>query len=497
MRVKLVFAPPAATKGYEVLAENMWPPLGVLYLAASLRETIPSVQVTVTDGGGLGYEATLAAILADQPQIVGISFLTTTALGAFRLSRDIKKRMPATIVILGGPHATALPTDSLRDSGADLVLVGEGEKSFPHAVRNIIEAQGRLSPDLWKDVPGACYHTNSPDQPTVQNPPPPYVNPLDQLPLPAWDLLDLSKYRGWYLAKQQPEVPILSARGCPFHCTFCSNAVWKCSKPTWRQRSAKNVVDEIEFLHKTYGIREVFDQADEFNASLDHALDICRELKRRNLGITWKAQLRASPFNEELAKAMAEAGCWYVHLGIETGNQETLDGIGKHITLPEVESTARLLRKYNIKVLALFMLYNVWERDGKLQFEDSATTENTLRYAKRLASEELVNYISWSVTMPYPGSMLYDIATRHRLIDPTMLQNWESWQTEELFLMNLPGVTRREQGVLKRKGEFLRAKCLLRSGGFNFKNLLFMFKRGMHVLLASRGSMRRDCATDA
>lgn len=173
-------------------------------------------------------------------------------------------------------------------------------------------------------------------------------------------------------------------------------------------------------------------------------------------------------------------------MGIESGNQETLDGIGKHVTLAQVENTCRLLRKYGIRVLGLFMLYNVWEEDGQLRFEDSAKTENTLRYAKRLVKENLINYISWSITAPYPGSKLYDIASRHGLIPPSLREDWENWQTSDLFLMTLPGVERREQGKLKRRGEFLRAKCLLKNRDFRLKDILFLAKRAVHLLLASR-----------
>jgi radical SAM superfamily enzyme YgiQ (UPF0313 family) len=379
--------------------------------------------------------------------------------------------------------------ETLEQSEADAVVVGEGERSFAHIVRELVKRDGKPSAGLWADVGGACYHGNGGGTVIRQTPPADFIVPLDRIPFPAWDLVDLKSYRGWYLSKQSPQAPVLSARGCPFSCEFCSNAVWKTSRPVWRCRSAANVVDEIEHLHSAYGIKEVFDQADGFNTSLDNALEICREIQRRGLKITWKAQLRARPFNEDLAQAMAAAGCWYVHLGIESGNQEALYGIGKHITLHEVETTCRWLRKHNIKVLALFMLYNAWEQDGKLCFEDSRKTENTLAYASRLAKEGLINYISWSVTMPYPGSRLYDVARRHELIPPVLLHDWEAWQTADVFPIRLPGVDRREQGIVKRKGEWLRANCLLKNGGIQPKDLWFMAKRGLHILSATRNQL--------
>jgi radical SAM superfamily enzyme YgiQ (UPF0313 family) len=484
MKVQLVFAPGLSQSSLEVLAESMWPPLGVLYLASYLRAKMPEVVIKVTDGCRIGYKKTWDEVTAFKPDILGISFYTTTAHGASALARKVKRSLPGTMVIMGGPHATALPLETLRQSTADLVVVGEGEETLFQIVRN--KTEGRPASELYS-LPGVwAREMDGSVEEVHENPPAQFIKNLDSVPSPAWDLIDFSDYKGWFLSKKHPEAPILSARGCPFWCTFCSNAVWKSSRPTLRLRSAQNIADEIELLYRRFGIREFFDQADEFNSSHKHALDVCAEIKKRGLGLTWKAQLRVKPFTEELAKAMAEAGCWYVHIGIETGNQETIDGIGKRILLTDVEETCRLLKKYNIKVLALFMLYNVWEQNGELRFEDTQMSLKTLAFARNLVRKRLVDYISWSVTTPYPGSKLFDIARRHSLIHLRFLRDWEAWQKDELFMMSLPGIDRRQQGRVKRKGEWLRVECMLRSRAFKMKDIPFLVKRGVHVLLASR-----------
>jgi len=484
MKVQLVFAPALAESSLEVLMESAWAPLGVLYIASYLRCKMPDVTIKITDGALIGFQKTWEEIEAFKPDILGISFYSMSTHGAMALCRQTKEKFPGTTVVVGGPHATALPLETLRQSHADIVIVGEGEIAFQQLVQAISE--GRSKEEIYK-LPGVCAIERIGDKEIAhQNCAAPFVSPLDLLPSPAWDLIDFSKYKGWFLSKQSPEATILSARGCPYWCTFCSCAVWKTSRPTLRLRSPKNLVDEIEMLSKKYGIRELFDHADEFNNSLENALEICRELKARNLGVTWKAQLRVKPFTEELAKAMAEAGCWYVHLGIETGNQETIEGVEKRIDLRDVEKTCKLLKKYNIKVLGLFMLYNVWEEKGELRFEDSAASLRTLDFARDLIDKRLLDYISWGVTTPYPGSKLYDIALRHKLIDPRLLDDWEAWQKQEIFMMALPGVTRKEQQRVKMKGDLLRIRCLLRSRNFKLKDIPFLIKRGIHLLLASR-----------
>jgi len=116
---------------------------------------------------------------------------------------------------------------------------------------------------------------------------------------------------------------------------------------------------------------------------------ICEEIKRRKLGISWKTQVRAHPLPEELIKAMADAGCWYVHLGIESGNPEVLKGVKKHITLEQITDACKKLKKYGIKVHGLFMLFNVWQEDGELKFEDVDMTRNTLSFAEKLVDGKL------------------------------------------------------------------------------------------------------------
>ncbi len=454
----------------------MWPPMGILYLASYLRVKIPGLEIGIIDGCKKGYDKTLEEIAGFKPDILGISFYTTLAYGASRLAREAKRLLPSLVVVMGGAHPTSLPRETLKESGADITVVGEGEETLYRIVKSISEGKDRS--ELEK-IPGICvkkgngYVLNSPEK---------FITPLDAIPFPAWDLIDIKEYKGWYMSKQRPEATMFFSRGCPYECTFCSNRVWKSSTPVVRMRDPEKIVDEMEYLKNNFSVREIFDNSDEFNCNLEHALKICRSIKKRNLGITWKTQLRVTPFTEELARELAESGCWYVHLGVESGNQKTLDGINKRINLSDVETTCGLLKKYNIKVLALFMLFNVWEENGKLAYEDAAMTNKTLKFARQLVKNNLVDYIGWSITTPYPGSKLYDIALKYGLLDRTFQNNWESWQKEGLFMMSLPGVTRWARSKIKFKGEVLRIMCLLRKKYFKLKDVPFLVKRALHIL---------------
>lgn len=449
--------------------------MGILYLSSYLRSKMANVEIRIVDGCKKGYHASLEEIKKFSPDIVGISFYTTLAYGASKLAREVKRMLPSSIVVMGGAHPTSLPRETLQASGADIAVIGEGEETFYRIVKSISEGK-----DICElaGLPGICVNIGGEYR---LNPPDKFITPLEAIPFPAWDLINIKEYTGWYMSKQQPEATMFFSRGCPYNCSFCSNRVWKSSTPVVRLRDPKSIVDEMEYLKNNFSVREIFDNSDEFNCNLEHALKICREIKKRNLGITWKTQLRVTPFSEELARELAESGCWYVHLGVESANQRTLDGINKRINLKDVESTCRLLKKYNIKILALFMLFNVWEEEGALAYEDTAMTMTTLRFAWKLAKDNLVDYIGWSITTPYPGSRLYDTALKYNLLNSAFRDNWEAWQKEGLFMMDLPGINKWDRSKIKFKGEILRIACLLRKKHFKLKDIPFLVKRALHI----------------
>ncbi len=465
LKIQLISVPPKISGKFAEFGEKIGPPMGILYIASYLKSKLSNLEVSVVDGLLLGYNKTLERIKDFKPDIPGLSFNTPVANSAYEMSRDVRKIIPGVVIMLGGSHATSLPEESLRQSSADVVISGEGEEG----VMELIELF-RKNPSFDKkslySVKGVAFLD---EEVFCQTESRPYIKDLDLLPIPDRRLVDMPQYRGWYLCKKTPETIMIFSRGCPFSCTFCSNKVWNISNPRVRLRSPANIVDEIELLRDKFGIREVFDNSDEFNNNLSHAKEICREMIRRNTGITWKTQLRAYPLDEELVSLMSKSGCWYVHLGIESGNENVLKGIKKNITLKQVEEACQLLKKYKIKILGLFMLFNVWEEGGELKYKDVNSSLNTLKFARKLVNNGLIDYLGWSITTPYPGSPLYEIALKNRLFKPGIKDNWDAWIKDDFFVMDLPGITD-------------RAFCLMRSGGFSFKDLTYIFKKALKIL---------------
>lgn len=485
MKVHFVFAPPLIKTKIAPIWEAALPPLGILYLAAYLRKVLPSVKLKATDGLLHGMDKTLAEIRSFQPDVLCVSFYTGSALGAYKLINKVNKEYPETVTIVGGPHATALPEDVLSHSATDVVVRGEGECTLATLVGLLLD-EGKLTVDVLADVDGVAFRDHDGLVRVTRNPK--YVLDLDGIPFPAWHLLRLSDYRGYHLCKQTPEYPVLFSRGCPYDCVFCPNEHWNLSKPKVRFRTPKNIVDEMEELSHTYGIREFNNLADELNNHPRLDLEICQEITHRRLGITWKTMLRADNVRDELVRAMAESGCWLASLGIETGNPATMVGIRKQFTHEQVERACRLFKKYGLKVQGYFMLFNVWEEHGELRFEDIEMSRNTVRCAERLFDEGLLDYMGWSVATPYPGSELYWIAVRHGLIRPELVREWDDWNQSAFFVMKLPDVDELEQAQVLRSAQTLGAKASLLRRGVRLVDIPMMGRTALRTLRTELGA---------
>ena len=457
------FTPPFKKRGRN--PNWSYPPLGVLYLAAYVRNLYPGLEWKVTDGQFKGEEKSLEEFRAFQPDMVGVSFATLHAAAAYKFINKLKEEVPRILVVCGGPHPSALPEDVLGRNGADLVVVGEGEQSFAAIVKDFKE--GSIKVGDKRIIIGSL----------IEN--------LDDIPLPARDLVDISKYPGWFFRKRAPETHFLSSRGCPYNCFFCSNPVWKVKKPWIRFRSPQSVVDEIEQLHKEYGINEFFDQCDEFNANVRHAIAVCDEIIRRKLKISWKVQLTARARNlpEELIAKMAESGCWLVNLGLESGNQRTLDGIGKRITLEEIEYVCRLIKKYGVTIFGLFMIFNIWEENGELAYEGVPESLNTIEFARSLRKKKLLDRLSCTITTPFPGSPLWNAALKQGLFTEGAIGDWDLWDSAFNQIARLPGIS--EQDWQRVRAEGGRLQSYVTFSGLkevNLKNLPQFMGRARSVL---------------
>jgi magnesium-protoporphyrin IX monomethyl ester (oxidative) cyclase len=445
MRILLINASPVKDAVFGE-PQAFYPPLGILYIASYLRKN-GYTDISVIDGAKIGFKKTIDKIKREKFDIVGISSTTWACIGALKLSNFIRSMNKDVPIVIGGPHATAYPTYFLDDE-RKIVVVGEGEETFLDIVRRF--EKGILYQTL-NEIDGIAYIK---DNRIIYTKPRRYLN-INDIPFPARDLVDIRSYPGLYWSKYQPETHIITSRGCPFHCFFCSDPVWRTNIPWYRMRNPENIKEELLELKYKFNIKEISDESDTFNVDLKWAKEVPKVIGE--VGIPWKVQMRVDRIDREFAKILYKSNCWMVRVGIESGNQETLDGIGKMINLKMVVRGLRKLKEYNIYTVGLFMGFNVWEEDGKLMFEDYRKTLNTIKFIKKLLKEKLLDSFTFSLTMPFPGARLWETAIKFNLIVDS---DYEKFNQSSYFVMKLPGVKKEEIERIKSFATYLQAKTI-------------------------------------
>ena len=378
-----------ARKGFE-----MTRPMSLFCLAATLKDAGYSIKIKHFERDNEGTEHIEPFLKRNKAPIYGITCTTPTRFGAIEVIRNIKKIYPDSVVVVGGPHFQNCVEDSLKNvPEIDVVVRGDGDYTFLNLVR-AIESKKNFS-----SINGISFRkTNkifhAPDAPVIEN--------LDKLPI--YQDFDYNDYREtvFVIGDKVPAISVLSSRGCPFRCIFCS-----VNNTGYRHRSPEKVVDEIElWLSKFPMVKGInfFDLT--FTANPQHAAGVCKEIMQRNLKIVWWAESRAN-IDYELLKLMKKAGCVALSVGVESGSPKVLQNISKAITIPQVKDFVKVCKDVGIEPLLFFMA----------SFPDE--TEQDLSLTKSLINELLTQTtsITSSATSIYPGTRLEEIARERKILD--------------------------------------------------------------------------------
>lgn len=458
-KMKIVLADPPHIQSQWVIANH--PNLGVLYLISYLRDRVPDVELHYLDVH-LDLATHLQQLEHIQPVLYGISFSFMREKDAFLTIKAVKNKFPSLPIICGGPYPTAVPEHVLSTAAVDVCVKGEGEVTLAELVTAYKRGASR------ENIPGIVFKQDGKIKETAKRQ---LVADIDSFPFPAWDLVDFSTYKGAYQFLARPNTSIITSRGCPFDCVFCANAVWKLSKPWLRMRSPGNVCDEIAILYRL-GIREISIRSDEFNPILSWPLEFCSEIQKRGFkGLYLQGNLRADNLTDELAREMKRSNFWLVQLGIESGNQRSLDGIRKRLTLEQIRNACQILKRNGIRVYGYVMIYHAWEEDGKLCYETPDDVDRTLSFLRDLKKQRLLDYMSFSTATPIIGSELYEVAKRHHV-----LKREEGINDLAAFSMSLPGISEKEMKRSRRKGLLLQLSMNMGSG----HNILTDWSKNWH-----------------
>jgi len=360
-------------------------------------------------------------------------------------------------MVAGGPHPTIDPQDVLKNTPVEVCIVGEGEETTTELIKKVKAKEPII------DIVGTVNkHKNNGVRPLLKD--------IDFFP--AWDLIDFENY-DIAVSKKKRMAYLLPIRGCPNYCTYCSNPVWKLEKPWIRQRSPKNIAEEINYLYGR-GIREVYLRSDTFNVDIKWCLEVCGEIEKLHLkGMTFQCNLRADKLNNELARKLSDIHVWLVHIGLESANDRVLKGIGKNATQADNIRTLELLKKYNIKVYGFLMLYNAWETNGKLEYETPEEVNNTLEFAKTCLRDHLIEYISWSITNPIIGSKLYNIAKKFDIA---------AYNVKIGNCMRLPGISEQQMVEHVKQGMILQLLNGIQKGMITKKSYRRAAQKAVKIL---------------
>lgn len=385
-------------------SDSLSPPLGIGYLAAHIRD-VATVRVVDSTLGPADIEGFADVVREMEPDLVGFSVVTYAATTSLKWMRVVKSLCPKAVTMAGGPHPAALPKEYLAQCGdaLDYVMTGECEFTFRQLVA-MMAAGESLTADraaIAATVPGAVVRVRS-----LEDGGDAFVHShasnaedIDDYGMPAWDLMEPRLYphapHGAF-ARRFPVAPIITSRGCPYACGFCTVPYLVGRK--MRYRSARLIADELRLLKGRYGIREFQIVDDNFTIRKQHTLDVCDEIIRHNLIMPWSTPngVRVDALDDDVLDAMKAAGCYSISLGIESGSPAVLKRMVKHLDLDIVPDTVERIRKRGMEVNAFFILGYPGETPDE--------AEMTLRYARSLA----LTRANFSAFTPLPGTPEFD-----------------------------------------------------------------------------------------
>jgi anaerobic magnesium-protoporphyrin IX monomethyl ester cyclase len=369
-------------------------PFYLAYTAGLLEKEGFDVNVIDAIALNLSTQDFIAKVKAIIPDIMLFETSTPTIEYDLDLIRHIRN-VTNSIIVLTGTHATVFPKEVMSEDNIDYIIRGEYELSFLDLVRKI---KSGVAVDAFRSIKGLVFRQGS--SININNDQE-LIDPLDQLPFPSFHLFpvndknDLSLYWDGF-CQNKPAIQLHSSRGCPFRCNFCLWNQVMYGNGKYRTFSPGRAVDEMEFVIKNFNAREIYFDDDSFTIDKNHVLQICAEIKKRNLQIQWSCMADAICLDLDMINAMADSGCIGIKFGVESAEAEILKKIGKPLNYDKLKALLKICIKRKIKTHVTFTF--------GLSGENMQTMQKTLQFAQSLD----VDSVQFSITTPFPGTRYYD-----------------------------------------------------------------------------------------
>ncbi|OGS44970.1 MAG: hypothetical protein A2539_04650 [Elusimicrobia bacterium RIFOXYD2_FULL_34_15] len=410
---------------------NLTPPLGLGYLASSIRKQ-HNVRILDCVKEGLDLDSFRDYVQKNPTDVIGFNVYSCDIENVKKSIEIVNEINPDIITLAGGPHPSGDPEETmLYLDSLSFAFAGESEKGLPLLLEQLSKKAEKKE---FKNIPGLVWKENG----KININPKIFVENLDSIEFPSWDLIKLSTYRGGahgIFTKQFPTAPIIVTRGCPYLCTFCSahNIVGR----KIRHRSIENVIEEIKLLYQKYGIREIHIEDDNFTFNIEFAKEFCRKLINLNLPLTYSCPngVRLDRIDIELLQLMKKAGFYNIYVGIESGSQRILELMKKNLKIEEITKKIKLIKEAGLEVSGYFIL-------GYPE-ETREDMEKTIGFSKSLN----IDWAQFGAFMPIPGS---DILKNEEVKKAVANINWS-----DFFNTDVPfspaGITRKELKKIQKK----------------------------------------------
>ncbi|GBE19704.1 oxygen-independent coproporphyrinogen-III oxidase 1 [archaeon BMS3Abin17] len=376
--------------------QNLPPPLSLIYLAGFLEKHKYSVSILDLVIDPKSDEEIINRIKEVNPKKIGFSCMSLHVPFIKRITNKIKENFKVPIII-GGIHPTALPEKSVEEmKDVDLFVLGEGELTLLEIMQD----------KPLKKIKGLAYRSKG----IKVNPKRDYIPNLDDIPFPARHLIDLRKYTlGLDWEGRKPATIMFTSRGCPFDCIYCA------SKVMWTRKirfmSAKKVLEEIDYLIKKYGVREILFYDDHFTFNRGRLKEICNELIKRKYDLAWCCLSRVDIVDSDMIRLMKRAGCHMISFGVESGSQTILDAMQKNVKVEKILNAFKICREVGMNTKASII------------FGGPKESFRTVEETKRVLKKILPDYLWLFIMTPLPGTKLYQLHKESGLGS----ENWEMY----------------------------------------------------------------------
>ncbi len=403
--------------------EILFPSLGLYYLKEYAKLKNPNIDIKVLNLSNKSFEEALDIVILEKPDIVGASCFTDRRAIVFEFLKALKKINSKIINIIGGPHSSILPRQIMSNYDfIDFIVIGEGEQTFSELIDCLITNKN------FEKINGLCFRKKNEIIETQKRQP---IENLDELPYPRYENFDdisvkFTHYDDRYLFKGRKisalkTASIITSRGCPFQCTYCSTSAYWGRKV--RYRSAQNVVDEIEYLYKTHNVEFINIVDDAFTINKKRVLEICKLLIEKKIEICWICETNVKTIDAEMLEIMEKSGCFAINYGVESGAPVILKNIKKNITQSEIINAINLADKFGIIADIFLMVGNPGE------------TNKTINETLAILKETKVSSGGWGILTIFPGTELYENCKKNNYINDDY---WLSAKSSPFYLYEQP-----------------------------------------------------------